>query len=104
MADCSPTPTPPAPGNKPYVYSNPSSGPTVNFVYNMVENGKADIRVWNASGVLAASLEDVRTSGFQQSVLNIQTFAPGHYFYQIDLKYDSGREDRYRTQVLAVQK
>lgn len=104
QALCSPTPTPPAPGNNPYVYSNPSSGPTVQFVYNMAESGKADIRVWNASGVLAASLEDAKASGIQQSVLNIQSFAPGHYFYQIDLKYDSGREDRFKTQVLAVQK
>ena len=104
QALCSPTPTPPAPGNKPYVYSNPSSGPTVQFVYNMADSGKADIRIWNASGVLAASLEDVKPSGIQQSTLNIQAFAPGHYFYQIDLKYDSGQEDRSPTQVLAVQK
>ncbi len=101
---CSPTPTPPAPGNQPYVYSNPSSGPTVSFVYNMGESGKADIRVWNASGVLAASLEDTKPAGVQQSVLNIQTFAPGHYFYQIDLKYDSGQEDRFKPSVLAIQK
>jgi hypothetical protein len=104
LAVCSPTPTPPAPGNQPYVYSNPSSGPTVSFVYNMAESGKANIRVWNASGVLAASLEDTKPAGVQQSVLNIQAFAPGHYFYQIDLKYDSGREDRSKAAVLAVQK
>ncbi len=104
LAVCSPTPTPPAPGNQPYVYSNPSSGPTVSFVYNMAESGKADIRVWNASGVLAGSLEDTKPAGVQQSELNIQAFAPGHYFYQIDLKYDSGREDRFKPKVLAIQK
>ena len=104
LSVCSPTPTPPAPGNQPYVYSNPSSGPTVSFVYNMEEGGKADIRVWNASGVLAASLEDMKAAGVQQSIFNIQAFAPGHYFYQIDLKYDSGREDRFKAAVLAVQK
>jgi hypothetical protein len=103
-AACSPTPTPPAPGNKPYVYSNPSSGPNVTFVYNMAGNGTATIKVWNASGVLTASLQDAKPAGIQQSTLNIQSFAPGHYFYQIDLKYDSGGEDRSRTQVLAVQK
>ncbi len=104
LAVCSPTPTPPAPGNQPYVYSNPSSGPTVSFVYNMAENGKADIKVWNASGILAASLEEQKPAGVQQSTLNIQAFAPGHYFYQIDLKYDSGEEDRFKPKVLAVQK
>lgn len=104
QAACSPTPTPPAPGNKPYVYSNPATGPTVNFVYNMAGNGTAFIKVWNASGVLAASLQDTKPAGIQQSTLNITSFAPGHYFYQIDLKYDSGGEDRSQTQVLAVQK
>lgn len=104
LVSCSPTPTPPAPGNQPYVYSNPSSGPTVRFVYNMAESGEANIRVWNASGILAASLGEQKTSGIQQSVLNIQSFTPGHYFYQIDLKYDSGREDRFKPEVLAVEK
>ena len=100
-----PTPTPPAPSGVPYVYSNPSNGPTVRFVYDMEESGKADIRVWNAAGSLAASLEDVwATAGVQQSVLNIQSFAPGHYFYQVDLKYDSGREQRFDPEVLAVRK
>ncbi|HJT24549.1 MAG TPA: malectin domain-containing carbohydrate-binding protein [bacterium] len=99
------TPTPPAPNGVPYVYSNPSSGPTVRFVYDMQESGRADIRVWNASGVLAGSLEDIwATAGIQQSTLNIQSFAPGHYFYQVDLKYDSGREQRFDPEVLAVRK
>jgi len=99
------TPTPPAPNGAPYVYSNPASGPTVRFVYDMAEAGKADIRVWNASGVLAASLEDVwAAAGVQQSTLNIQSFAPGHYFYQVDLKYGSGREQRFDPEVLAVKK
>lgn len=99
------TPTPPAPNGVPYVYSNPSNGPTVHFVYTMEESGKADIRVWNASGILAGRLEDVwATAGVQQSVLNIQSFAPGHYFYQVDLKYDSGREQRFDPEVLAVRK
>jgi hypothetical protein len=100
-----PTPTPPAPNGMPYVYSNPTSGPAVRFVYVMEESGRADIRVWNASGVLAASLEDTwATAGEQVSVMNVQSFAPGHYFYQVDLKYDSGREQRFNPEVLAVRK
>lgn len=99
-----PTPTPPAPNGVPYVYSNPSSGPTVQFVYTMAENGTASIHVWNASGVIVASLQDPKPAGVQQSQLNIQSFAPGHYFYQVDLKYSSGREDRYNPEILAIQK
>jgi len=99
-----PTPTPPAPSGKPYVYSNPSSGPTVRFVYTMEENGTAHIRVWNASGQFVAGLADAQSTGVQQSTLDIRAFAPGHYFYQVDLKYDSGREQRFDPEVLAVKK
>jgi hypothetical protein len=99
-----PTPTPPAPNGKPYVYSNPSTGPTVRFVYTLAESGTAHIRVWNASGQFVASLADAKGAGIQQSTLDIHTFAPGHYFYQVDLKYDSGREDRFTPEVLAVKK
>lgn len=99
-----PTPTPPAPLGKPYVYSNPSSGPTVRFVYDMASAGTAHIRVWNASGQFVAGLSDSWGPGIQQSTLNIQAFAPGHYFYQVDLKYDSGAEDRFAPEVLAVRK
>jgi pectate lyase len=99
-----PSPTPPAPNGKPYVYSNPSSGPTVHFMYNMAENGTALIRVWNASGQLAASVRDTKSSGQQQSDLDIRSFAAGHYFYEVELHYDSGREDRFAAEVLAIEK
>jgi len=99
-----PTPTPPAPVGKPYVYSNPATGPTVHFVYNMASSGTALIRVWNASGQLAASIRDTKSSGQQESDLNIQSFAPGHYFYQVDLQYDAGGEDKFAAEVLAVEK
>jgi len=99
-----PTPTPPAPNGKPYVYSNPSSGPTVHFVYTMASSGTAAIKVWNASGILAASLQAQKSAGQQQSDLDVRSFAPGHYFYQVDLRYDSGGEDRFASEVLAIQK
>ena len=73
--------------------------PYVYFSY-----GRAVIRVWNASGMLAASLEDVQPAGTQESELQIQSFAPGHYFYQVDLLYDSGRENRFNPEVLAVKR
>ncbi|HEY5038673.1 MAG TPA: malectin domain-containing carbohydrate-binding protein, partial [bacterium] len=99
-----PTPTPPRPNGAPYVYSNPSSGPMVRFVYAMAENGKASIKIWNASGNLAASLEEPKPTGVQQSVLDITAFAAGHYFYQVDLLYDSGREEKFEPRVLAIKK
>ncbi len=99
-----PSPTPPVPNGVPYVYSNPSSGPTVRFVYTMAENGTAFIKVWNASAQLAASLQEVKSTGGQESQMDITSFAPGHYFYQVDLKYDSGKEDWFDPKVLAVKR
>jgi hypothetical protein len=102
-----PTPvsTPPAPvGGNPYVSPNPSNGDTVQFVYTMAEAGTAKITIWNAWGNLAASLSDSKAAGLQSSTLNVSSFAPGHYFYRVELDYGSGRADTFKTQVLAVKK
>jgi hypothetical protein len=107
LADACPTPvsTPPAPlGGNPYVAPNPSNGDTVRFIYTMAEAGTAKIKVWNAWGNLAASLSDLRSAGLQSSALNVNSFAPGHYFYRVELAYGSGRSEFYKTQVLAVRK
>ncbi len=107
LASACPTPvsTPPAPtGGNPYVAPNPSNGTTVQFVYTMAEGGTAKIKVWNAWGNLAASLSDPKGPGLQSSTLNISTFAPGHYFYRVEMDYDSGRTDSFKTQVLAIKK
>ncbi len=107
LAGACPTPvsTPPAPvGGNPYVAPNPTSGNTVQFVYTMAESGTANIKIWNAWGNLAATLSDPKGSGLQSSTLNISAFAPGHYFYRVELNYSSGRADNFKTQVLAVEK
>jgi hypothetical protein len=107
LAPACPTPiaTPPAPpGGNPYVAPNPSNGNTVEFVYTMGESGNAKIKVWNAWGNLVASLSDAKAAGLGSSRLNVAAFAPGHYFYRVELDYDSGRSDIFKTQVLAVQK
>ncbi len=96
--------TPPAPVSQPYVYSNPTSGPTVNFVYNMAQPGHAAIKVWNAWGNLAASINDAKPAGEQSSSLDVTSFAPGHYFYRVVLNYTSGQSDSFQTQILAVKK
>jgi hypothetical protein len=107
LAGPCPTPvsTPPAPvGNNPYVSPNPTNGGTVKFVYTMAEAGTAKIKVWNAWGNLVATLSDPKGAGLQSSLLNVSSLAPGHYFYRVELDYDSGRKDSFKTQVLAVKK
>ena len=74
------------------------------FVYTMAESGRARIKVWNAWGNLGASWTDPKTSGLQSSTLDVSGFAPGHYFYRIELDYDSGKSETFKTQVLAVRK
>jgi hypothetical protein len=106
LTSACPTPiaTPPAPADQPYVYPNPTSGGAVKFVYRMAESGKADIKVWNAWGNLAATINDSKPAGQASSTLDTSSFAPGHYLYRIVLNYDSGHKDEYPTQVLAVKK
>jgi len=107
LADACPTPvsTPPAPvGGDPYVAPNPSQGGSVQVVYSMAESGTAKIKVWNAWGNLVASLEEAKGAGLQSSGLNVASFAPGHYFYRVEMDYASGRKATFKTQVLAVKK
>lgn len=107
LSDACPTPvsTPPVPaGGEPYAAPNPSDGGTVRFIYTMAETGTAKIKVWNAWGHQVASLSDPRSAGLQSSALNLASFAPGHYFYRIELDYASGKQDAFKTRVLAVKK
>jgi hypothetical protein len=105
MACPTPVATPPAPvGNLPYVSPNPTDGDTVKFVYTMAEAGTAHIKVWNAWGNLVAGLSDPKGAGLQSSLLSVTSFAPGHYFYRVELDYSSGKKDVFKTQVLAVKK
>jgi hypothetical protein len=106
LGEACPTPvaTPPAPTSQPYVYSNPTSGPTVNFVYQMAGAGTATIKVWNSWGNLVAAIHDPKPAGEESSSLDVTTFAPGHYFYRVVLNYNSGQTDSFQTQILAVKK
>ncbi len=106
LAAACPTPvaTPPAPTGQPYVSPNPSAGNLVRFTYQMAQPGRAVIRVWNAWGNLTATLNDPKSSGLQSSQLDVSTFAPGHYLYRVELDYDSGQSEKFRTAVMAIQK
>jgi hypothetical protein len=92
------------PSQAPFFYPEPASGDYVNFAYDMREAGTMKLRVWNAGGNLAATLNDRKGVGNQISYLPIANFAPGHYFYQVTLAYDSGDKDSFQTKVLAIQK
>jgi hypothetical protein len=106
LGEACPTPvaTPPTATSQPYVYSNPTSGPTVRFVYQMAGPGTATIKVWNAWGNLVASISDPKPAGEGSSSLDVTSFAPGHYFYRVVLNYQSGQSDSFETQILAVKK
>ena len=107
LAGACPTPvsTPPAPsGGIPYVSPNPVDGGSVKFVYTMAEAGTAQIKVWNAWGNLAATLSEPKGAGLQSTTLNVTSFAPGHYFYRVELHYGSGKVDSFKTQIMAVKK
>jgi len=53
---------------------------------------------------VVARINDAQPSGIQSSVLDIRSFAPGHYFYLVALQYRSGRVERFDAQVMAVDK
>jgi hypothetical protein len=90
--------------NKPYVYANPSQGPTVNFVYSMAESGTAQITLLNDGGDVVATVSEPKPAGVQKTTMDIHQLASGHYFYMIVLKYDSGRVQKLPAQVLAIRK
>ncbi len=98
----SPTWVPPS--GHPYVAPNPAPGPRVQFVYTMAESGTAEVKVWNAWGNFVGSTNESKHAGIQSSSLDISSWASGHYFYRVVLNYDSGREDAYIPQILAVKK
>jgi len=98
----SPTWVPPS--AKPYAAPNPATGPSVQFVYQMKDAGVAEIRVWNVRGNLVGSISNPQPVGVQSSQLDISSFAPGHYFYQVVLTYSSGSQDQFGTEILAVTK
>jgi hypothetical protein len=52
------------------------------------------IRVYNAAGILAASIEETKPAGVQSSALTTSKMAPGIYYYILSRRYDSGVSDK----------
>ena len=88
-------PAPPAGSS--YVYPNPGHGCCVQVVYQMEEDGQAEVRVYHEGGDLATTVTDARPTGTQQSTILLCVLAPGPYFYRVALRYDSGRTVRLPT-------
>ena len=79
-----------------YVYPSPVMGGTAHFAYYMSEPGTVSIRVWNSAAELAATIQESKQSGNQTSSLDMGSFAAGHYFYIIEMSYDSGNQDKLK--------
>ena len=58
--------------------------------------------VYNAIGDLVDTFKETKPSGPQTTTLNLSTFAPGVYFYILEIAYDSGVKDRQSLHKFAV--
>jgi hypothetical protein len=95
---------PPVAGHT-FAYPSPANGGVVNIVYSMQDSGTASIRVYNAIGDLAASVQSgEELAGTQRSLISLDGFAPGIYLYKIVLKYDSGASESLAVQKFGVRK
>src|SRR3989339_895726 len=94
--------TAPVSGSTSYVYPSPSTGSTVNINYFMDGPGVVKIRVYNAVGRLADSLEESKLDGAQYSTLNIGNLAPGVYFYILSMNYDNGDTSKFTKRKFVV--
>jgi hypothetical protein len=94
---------PPGPG-KAFAYPSPAKGSVVNVVYNMLESGEAQIRVYNEIGDLAAEQKEQKLSGPQKTQISVRNFAPGVYLYKVVLAYASGKNENLNVQKFVVLK
>jgi hypothetical protein len=81
-----------------YVYPNPSKGGDVKVVYRV--DGPCDVRlrVFQSAGEPACLVVARHESGgVKQLGIPSTAFAPGVFFYKIDLHYDGGRRDKRPT-------
>ena len=79
------------PGDGSYVAPHPVRPPLAWFHYDMKASGGAVIRVFQAGGDPAALVRARHDQpGKQRTPLTVSAFAPGVYFYRIDIEYDSG--------------
>ena len=81
---------PPALGDC-FVYPSPAKGGHATVSYNMAEQGKVELRIWNEKAELVDAVTDSKPAGVQTTPFTIAGFATGVYFYSVALNYDSGK-------------
>jgi hypothetical protein len=79
----------PSSGNA-FVYPEPVTGRDARLAIYMNEIGVANVLIFNSVGEVSAKLQEVLGQGLQTIPLNLSTFAPGVYFFQISMQYSSG--------------
>ena len=96
-------PNPPNKGQA-FAYPSPARNGSVNFVYEMSEVGKVEIRVYNEIGDLVTSVKEEKLAGSQKSQVSVNAFAPGLYLFKVTMEYDSGATESLGVQKFSVAK
>ncbi|HTA17436.1 MAG TPA: ice-binding family protein, partial [bacterium] len=80
----------PQPAQHSYFYPSPSRGDSGNIAYNMADRGEVHIKIYNQAAELVDSIDDDEGPGWQTSSVSVQKFAPGVYYFIIEMDYASG--------------
>ncbi|GEM_PF-1195728 len=98
-----PTPTPPpvvdnqaGPGET-FIFPAPCTGDSAKIAYYMAHPGRAHIRVWNLAAQLSADLDDWKSQGPQESLLDLRSFKDGVFLYRVEMDYDGGGTERSKV-------
>jgi hypothetical protein len=83
-----PIPTP-VPSASTYSYPNPATG-SVSFALQSPGSGEAVIDVLNSAGVAVARLTQRISAGLNSVPMELGSYAPGMYFYQVRINLDDG--------------
>ncbi len=77
-------------GSDDYFFPSPVFGAKGNFAYCMAQAGTVRIRVYNAIGDIATTVEDTKAAGQQLSTVNTARLASGVYLYLMEKDYGNG--------------
>jgi hypothetical protein len=87
----------PPPHGQAFVYPSPARGASSHVAYGMAKPGKVTIRVWNEGAGLVDEVRETKPAGSQISELLTGRYAPGVYYYQVKMDYDSGESENSGT-------
>ena len=86
----------PPPGRL-FAYPQPCHGGPLHFAYFMRGPGQANLHVFNAAGVALGGLNEHRDAGPEVGTLQVTAFADGVYYYEIEIRYDSGEREMLKA-------